>query len=117
MYEPGGARVRVGVAHCLRLDPDGTGLPSGETNVYLDVDPSAGRWGGYFQDWWDDPTPSGRSDIWQTWNIGDPVQYGNGWIGSEDSGRAFIIPEPMTMLGVFLGVSSLTGYLRKRRMA
>jgi len=103
-----------------QVDP-GFPLPSGETTVYLDVDPDEGRWGQYFQNWWGDPPflagDDGRSDIWQTWNIGDPVQYGNGWVGSEDSGRAYIVPEPITMLGVFLGVSSLTGYIRKRRMA
>lgn len=99
-------------------DPDGSNLPVGTTDVYLDVDPTKGKWGPLVQDWWDDPASadgSGRSDIWQTWNIGKPTPYANGWVGSEDSGRAYIIPEPMTMLGLFLGVSSLTGYLRKRR--
>jgi len=28
-----------------------------------------------------------------------------------------LVPEPLTMLGVFLSVSALTGYIRKRRMA
>lgn len=48
-------------------------LPSGETSVYLDVDANAGKWGSLFQNWWNDPAPGERSDIWQTWNIGDPV--------------------------------------------
>ena len=73
-----------------------------------------------FADWWTHPKGAANPEtfeIWQSWNIGDPYTVSNNWIGSEDSGRFYIIPEPMTMLGVFLGVSSLTGYLRKRRMA
>lgn len=30
--------------------------------------------------------------------------------------RTTVVPEPLTMLGVFFGVSGLAGYLRKRRM-
>jgi len=71
-------------------DPDGSFIPKGETSLYLDVDPAAGQWGAKFQNWWSDPAGVERSDIWQTWNIGAPVPFENGWIGSEDSGRAFI---------------------------
>ena len=35
---------------------------------------------------------------------------------SDDPVKFGIIPEPVTMLGVFLAVGSLGGYLRRRRM-
>jgi hypothetical protein len=73
--------------------------------------------------WWDSPdgtpVPGGfdpTGDMWQSWNIGDPFSFRDGWVGSEDSGRGFVpIPEPVTMLGVCLGLGSLGGYVRKRR--
>ena len=42
-----------------------------------------------------------------------------GWaINSTDSGGVgFVVPEPLTMLGVFLGIGGLGGYIRRRRMA
>ena len=46
-----------------------------------------------------------QNDIWD-WEV-----------TSSDPGQMYGVPEPITMLGVFLGVSSLTGYIRKRRMA
>jgi len=33
------------------------------------------------------------------------------------NGLSDVVPEPLTMLGVFLSVSALTGYIRRRRMA
>jgi len=40
---------------------------------------------------------------------------GTDWlVGSNDPIKADVIPEPLTMLGVFLGVSGLGGYLRRR---
>gem|GEM_PF-5603351 len=90
---------------------------AGTTEVVFDVD--TGVFADQIVNWWTHPEPDGTNfDIWQTWNIGNPFVTANGWTGSEDSARGVtIIPEPMTMLGVFLGVSSLTGYIRKRRMA
>ncbi len=105
------------------VNPQGEPVFDGQTEVVADLQLGKnGSWDDMFANWWDSPdaTPATfdpTGDMWQSWNIGDPFTYGNGWTGSEDSGRAYIIPEPMTMLGVFLGVSSLTGYLRKRRMA
>ena len=82
-------------------DPDGSNIPAGESGVYLDIDPTAGQWGVYFQNWWGDPAGGERSDVWQSWNIGKPVPYENGWIGSEDSGRAFIVePQDECLLEV-----------------
>jgi hypothetical protein len=37
-------------------------------------------------------------------------------VTSSDPGQMYGVPEPMTMLGVFLGVSSLTGYIRRRKL-
>ena len=43
---------------------------------------------------------------------------GNGWIlGSNDDLAGAAIPEPVTVLAVFLGVSGLGGYIRKRTRA
>ncbi len=75
---------------------------------------TAGIWGVDAGNWW--TAPDGNSaDMWQSWNIGDPFVFSNGWTGSEDTGRFFMpVPEPITMIGIFLGVSSLVGYSRKR---
>lgn len=61
--------------------------------------------------WWGDPTgpthsgnPGGTGDA-----VSDYVDYGNF--------LAAPIPEPVTMLGVFLGVSGIGAYLRKRTKA
>lgn len=64
--------------------------------------------------WW--TAPNGvAADMWQSWNIGDPFIFSNGWTGSEDTGRFNVVPEPVTMLGMFLGIGGLTSYIRKRR--
>jgi hypothetical protein len=79
--------------------------------------------------WWDNANPDdypvnwsafdrsnpGYSDVKQSWNIGQPVSLANGWVGSEDTAKLYIIPEPVTMLGVFLGLGSLVGYVRRVR--
>jgi len=111
-------------------DADPTGI-DGQTLVYLDVE--SGKWldplypgdpyglqevwtitqgsiGGLFD-------TSKDYEIYQTWSVvGDLSEP---WIRSEDAGRGFVVPvpEPMTMLGMFLGIGGLTGYVRKRRMA
>jgi len=50
----------------------------------------------------------------------DVVPYDAGltdWVvTSDDPGRGYqVIPEPMTMLGVFMGIGGLAGYIRRRR--
>lgn len=92
----------------------------GQTEVLADFSTNkAGLWDGRMMDWWTHPDGS-MYDLWQTWNIGDPFVYANGWTGSEDSARMYVevpIPEPVTMLGVVLGMGSLAGYIRKRKLA
>jgi len=79
--------------------------------------------------WWDNAFPDdypvnwsssdranpGYSDIKQSWLIGQPISFANGWVGSEDTAKMYLVPEPVTMLGVFLGLGGLTNYLRKRQ--
>ncbi|MCK4627258.1 MAG: PEP-CTERM sorting domain-containing protein, partial [Phycisphaerae bacterium] len=36
---------------------------------------------------------------------------------SDDPARTAVVPEPITMLGLFLGIGGLGGYIRKRRQA
>jgi len=62
--------------------------------------------------WW--TAPDGASaDMWQSWNIGDPIDYSNGWVGSEDTGRLNVVPEPVTLGLLSLGV--LAVFRRKRK--
>jgi hypothetical protein len=107
---------------------DLAGLPEGDTTVYMNIDggseydpPNSG-----FRNFWEDPftgpyenDPPGAfpAHFLQTWKIGAPFKFANGWVGSEDTAKGiyYVVPEPMTMLGVFLGVGSLAGYVRKRR--
>jgi hypothetical protein len=84
----------------------------GNTEVLFDV--TSGKFAGAFTDWWYHPDGVTTWDLWQSWNIGDPFVFSNGWVGSEDSARGYVIPEPVTMLGLFIGLTSLVGYSRKR---
>jgi len=70
-----------------------------------------GDWAGLMQAWWTAPDGS-SADLWQSWNIGDPFVYSNGWTGSEDSGRGYVVPEP-TMV-CLLGIGALA-LIRRRR--
>jgi hypothetical protein len=94
-------------------------LFDGQTEVLLSVtDGSLITTLTWFEDWWQGPdVDQGMSDIWQTWNIGDPYVLSNGWTASEDSARFYyqVVPEPITMLGVCLGIGGLTNYMRKRK--
>ncbi|MBN2212146.1 MAG: PEP-CTERM sorting domain-containing protein, partial [Sedimentisphaerales bacterium] len=91
----------------------------GQTDVLLDFSGNKeGLWDKQFINWYQLPvSDENTQDMWQSWEIGRPFIYENGWTGSEDSGKAYIVPEPVTMLGMFLAVGSLGGYIRKRRMA
>jgi len=68
-----------------------------------------------FQNWWDNPFPDdypdnwqpfdrsnpGYSEIKQSWNIGQPVSFANGWIGSEDTTKGYVFePEDECLLEV-----------------
>lgn len=55
-------------------------------------------------------TSSGYTDV-----IGDTTSNGQWFIN--DDGYLKIVPEPLTMLGVFAGIAALAGYIRKRRLA
>lgn len=61
-------------------------------------------------------TPSGDpSNIWFQWTL---INSTRGWaVKSNDAGGTFAIPEPLTMLGLFLGVTGLGGYIRRRTVA
>lgn len=62
------------------------------------------------------PTGLPADDLWFQWTL-DTGQ--RGWtVHSDDIGGAFnSVPEPLTMLGVFLGVGGMGGYLRRRSKA
>lgn len=47
----------------------------------------------------------------------DFAQNGNWTVLNEDPFRGNVIPEPITMLGVVLGIGGLAGYIRKRRLS
>ena len=81
----------------------------GESEVLASY--TRGDWAGLMQAWWTAPDGS-PADLWQSWNIGDPFDFSNGWTASEDSGRGYVIPEPTMMC--LLAVGTL-GLLRKRR--
>jgi len=92
---------------------------TGTTSIYWNIDSTDtdflwnSTWGdtGIF----DDPIGGGKADLWIQVDI---VQDNKKWfVKSNDDGGASVVPEPMTVLGVFMGVAGLGGYLRKRRTA
>ena len=58
--------------------------------------------------------PDGNlADAYMSWDL-DPS--GQDWdTYSSDQGGVYVIPEPMTMAGLMLGIGSLVGYIRRRR--
>ncbi len=104
--------VAAGISTYFQFTGNAATLPpAGQTTTYLDV--TSGAWANLFIDWWSPITGVVPSDIQQVWTIGTTSTAR--WIGSEDTGRAFIIPEPMTMLGVCMGIGGLGAYIRRRR--
>jgi hypothetical protein len=99
------------------VNPQGEFIFDGNTEILGDFSThKAGSLDDLFVDWWQAPgDDEPLYDIWQSWNIGDPFAFRDGWTGSEDSGRGYLVPEPVTMLGVLLGLGSLGGYVRKRQ--
>jgi len=87
---------------------------AGDTVAYFDIDETDASylwnptWGanGLFED------PDGNfADMYFTWDL----EAGLTWDTlSRDFGGVNVVPEPVTMFGIFLGISSLVGYSRKR---
>jgi len=100
--------------------------PIGSGDVYLNCD-ATGTWGPLLVNgnWWINNDGNdllgnplgGNSDIWQTWHFNAGQNQIGPWIWSQDSGEAFVVPEPLTMLGVCLGITGLGGYIRNRKLA
>jgi len=88
----------------------------GQTETYFDVDENGpGLWDAAWGSTLGllslvDGVPS---DAYFSWDMQGPSL--RGWsVSSTDLGGVTVIPEPLTMLGVMLGVGSLGGYLRRR---
>ena len=128
------------IAEFQQTDPSGAGI--GDTDFYLDG--IGGIWNdGDMSNWefeiWDpnmwtarglpysedgdyevevDIVPNPLMTLGPTVGGDDPdADTFEPWlIKSDDPVRAYgVVPEPMTMLGVFMGISGLGGYIRKRR--
>lgn len=82
--------------------------------------------------WGDLSIKGGRSDYAHNtgftspdWDPTAPPSSGSGPPGPDGLHHLLVpngvingeVPEPLTMAGVFLGISALAGYIRKRRMA
>jgi hypothetical protein len=67
--------------------------------------------GGAWSDW-DTNTQLYGSDLYLNWTFANVYEKNS--LVSSDYGYGAGIPEPLTMLGLFLGVGSLGGYLRRR---
>lgn len=93
------------------------GTFQGSNTMYLDVDENVGVWGERMNvEWWDNVPGIPVSDIRMTWQT-DNTNYMNWAVSSTDEAGLWVVPEPMTLLAVFLGSGSLAGYVRKRRRA
>lgn len=98
-----------------------TGGPLGSASLWASVNPTWGSWSPL----WDtnmftannsalNYVPNGDSDMYMQWTL-DVQVAADGALVSSDLGKADMIPEPVTMLGLMLGVGGLAGYIRKRR--
>jgi len=95
-----------------------SGKFDGTNNIYFDIDAGSGAWasaiepGNFFLTPKLNPSdPDHYSDIFLTFTD----QASDTWnTYSSDQGGWKVIPEPLTMLGVFMGVGGLTGYIRRR---
>jgi hypothetical protein len=87
------------------------------STVYFDVN-AAGT--GAWDSVWGGPTPQlltptgTPTDLWFQWTLDSGQRNWN--VHSDDVGGAFnsAVPEPVTILGVILGIGSLGGYIRRR---
>jgi len=111
----------------FQVEQDTGQINNGVTNCYFDVpaDPTNNTawnnmWNtGQLLSSFDNQAPAGTtgvvSDVWLNWTINNST---NNWdVYSKDFGGADIIPEPLTMLGLFLSIGGVAGYIRRRRMA
>jgi hypothetical protein len=95
----------------------------GKATLFLSVDPTKGKWGFSLNSDWFVSEFGDAADMRIDWVIEGPYDYGTtdkgaGFIRSNDEGgTAVVIPEPLTMLSIFLGVSGLGGYIRRRMAA
>jgi hypothetical protein len=92
-------------------------LPNaGQTVTVLDerlyAMPSGEQYGYYYEKLWSiSPQPSFET-------ITAQVNFSGGILAIDEvTVDTICVPEPVTMLGVFLGVSGLAGYIRRRRLA
>lgn len=98
---------------------DGTGHvvgnPDNATVAYFDIPAGgAGLWNPILGASDELLTPGGTpTNLYFQWTIGNSS---NGWVAKSDDvgGAVATIPEPLTMLGLFLGVGGVGGYLRRR---
>ncbi len=113
-----------GTSSWFRYIGDSVGNANGQTLVFLDADANIGEWmnnpTNYLDDFWTIPSSldglfngGASTEIRQSWTIFAQQP----WIKSEDTGYAYyqVVPEPVTMLGMILGMGGLTRYIRKRR--
>ena len=116
-----GATSPVGqIADFTTSDPN-TGAGYGTSMQFLDIT------GGAWAPWWEvkdyyfgtSDFRFGTSQYGDLFVESDVVPYDAGltdWIvTSDDPGRGNVVPEPLTMAGVFLGLGGLGGYIRRRR--
>jgi hypothetical protein len=97
------------------ISSDGTSF-DGQTTAYFDIDENdaTGLWNAA---WGQLPLIQSlvngiASDAYFTWDLGNSNR---GWsVASTDLGGVVAIPEPLTMLGLTLGIGTLGGYLRRR---
>ncbi|MCD4699866.1 MAG: PEP-CTERM sorting domain-containing protein [Phycisphaerae bacterium] len=125
----------VGIVDMLGIDPGLAATPQfshrftgigNKADMYLDIDRTApGAWNNLIVPvfWPDNSGGLGGavSDLYSEANLGPnapPLGPVGDWdILSDDPTSAYYVPEPMTMTLLLLGVGSLGGYIRKRRVA
>lgn len=99
-----------GTGTWFRFVGDTSSVPAGATQVYLTVD--SGAWDPFLQDGFYTAPNGDPSAIKQEWQIGSGSTLD--WVGSTDTAKGYVIPEPMTMIGLFLAVGGIGGYIRRR---
>lgn len=85
--------------------------PIGSARVIFDVDPTVGD-GAFYQ------SVDGLDIIFTTNVYGYTGPLENGWMArTDDPAFANFVPEPLTVMGLGMGIGGLFGYIRKRRIA